>query len=202
MHSSLLLQLVDHSLNWTAPLWLNACLFYNSLMSPGMTGPNTSAPLGRNTTTTAGQRCPSGRSPKTGWRGNCVSVTGLGPSLPKSTKRLWINEIRIHEHVPSVLMSLCFAPCPTESRGKKSPRRLRLSTLSPKTGTTDGRPCKPRRPLVLLVLVSSSWLCFYPFFCFAELEQSLWLIGWSTMIVVKLICSWCMLTNCLPKEWD
>lgn len=35
-----------------------------------MTGQSTSAPLGRNTITTAGQRCPSGRSPRSGWREN------------------------------------------------------------------------------------------------------------------------------------
>lgn len=42
-----------------------------------MTGQSTSAPLERNTITTAGQRCLSGRSPKNGWRGCCGSFINV-----------------------------------------------------------------------------------------------------------------------------
>lgn len=75
------------------------------------TGQSTSARLERNTITTVGQRCPSGRSPKNGWR---------------------------------------------ENRGKKRQQR-RSSTVSPKTGTTEGRLCKHRLLLALLVLSQPRW---------------------------------------------
>lgn len=74
-------------------------------MSLAMTGQNTSAPPERNTITTAGQRCPSGRSPKNGWR---------------------------------------------ENRGKRRRQRLLWSTVSPRTGTTEGRPCKQQQRPALL----------------------------------------------------
>lgn len=82
------------------------------LMNLVMTGQSTSARLERNTTTTAGQRCPSGRSLKNGWR---------------------------------------------ENRGKKRQQRLRLSTVSPKTGIIEGRLCKQQQPLALLVLSQPRW---------------------------------------------
>ena len=95
-------------------------------------------------------------------------------------------------------MRLCFVLCPTESRGKKSPRRLRLSILSPKTGTTGGRPCRPRRPLVLLVLVSSSLLCFY---------HSFVLLNWSNPIGSLVgrwwvLLSWCVADACLQTAYQ
>lgn len=47
---------------------------------------------------------------------------------------------------------LCF----TENRDKKRQQRLPLSTVSLKTGTTEGRLCKHRQPLALLLLVSNA----------------------------------------------
>lgn len=82
------------------------------LMNLVMTGQSTSVPLERNTITTAGQKCPSGRSPKNGWR---------------------------------------------ENRGKKRQQRLLLSTVSQRTGTTEGRLCKHRQPLALLDLSLPRW---------------------------------------------
>lgn len=81
-------------------------------MSRGTTGQSTSAPLGRSTITTAGQRSPSGRSLKSGWR---------------------------------------------ESSGRRRPLRLRLLIVSPKTGTTDGRPCKRLQPLASQLLNQARW---------------------------------------------
>lgn len=82
------------------------------LMNLGMTGQSTSAHLERNTITTAGQRCLSGRSPKSGWK---------------------------------------------ENRGKKRRQKLQLSTVFPKTGTTEGRLCKHQQPLALLALSRPRW---------------------------------------------
>lgn len=42
----------------------------------------------------------------------------------------------------------------TENRDKKRQQRLQLSTVSPKTGTTEGRLCKHRQLPALLLLVS------------------------------------------------
>lgn len=66
------------------------------------TGQSTSAPLERNTITTAEQRCLSGRSPKTGWRG---SYYPFYPSLLIVHALLWfvLHNGRIHHCVPAYL---------------------------------------------------------------------------------------------------
>lgn len=83
---------------FTAPtLTLTLARPQTHLTTRATTGLSTSVPLERSTTTTAGQRCRSGRSQKSGSR---------------------------------------------ESNGRKNPQRRQWSTVSPKTETTEERPCR------------------------------------------------------------
>ena len=66
------------------------------------------------------------------------------------------------------LLILCF----TESRGKKRHQRQLLSTVSRRTGTTEGRLCKQQQRRALLVLVSDEYAvitlisCTFLILCF------------------------------------
>lgn len=51
--------------------------------------------------------------------------------------------------------------CLIENRGKRRQQRLLLSTVSPRTGTTEGRLCKHRQPQASLVLVSTPYTLLY-----------------------------------------
>lgn len=131
-------------------------------MNQVTTGRSTSAPLERNTITTAGQRCPSGRSPKNGWRGDYnlfIQTTWL--------YTLYFNQCQAkpdRQILDSwlILFASYLYLWFTENRGKKRQQKLRLSTVSPKTGTTEERLCKLRQPLALLLLVSVTTHILYP----------------------------------------
>lgn len=61
------------TLTTTAPTTAQTCMRLRASLQTGtqqMTGQNTSAPLGRSTTTTVEPKSPNGRSPRTCWRGN------------------------------------------------------------------------------------------------------------------------------------
>lgn len=107
------------------------CVSQPSPTSPATTGRSTSAPPERNTTTTAGRRCPSGRSPKSGWRGSRGDGCTALLRVPSITHGCRLTRVAL---------------CSAGNRGKRRQQRAPLSTASPRTGTTEGRPCKPRQP--------------------------------------------------------
>lgn len=57
-------------------------------------------------------------------------------------------------HIKNACMFNLYCMRFIENRGKKRQQRLLLSTVSQRTGTTEGRLCKHRQPLALLDLVS------------------------------------------------
>lgn len=116
-------------------------------MSLVTTGQNTSVLPGKNTITTVGRRFPSGRSPKNGWRGSCYSDGKI--YFVSSLDSSHLHFVLTHRWL-ILLLIVCF----TENSDKKRQQRLLLSTVSPRTETTEGRLCKQRRRLALLVLVS------------------------------------------------
>lgn len=133
------------------------------------TGQSTSARLERNTITTAGRRCPSGRSPKNGWRGRYNHLTRIS-----CLYTFYFNLCHVKVEYLANVLYLCF----TENIGKKRQQRLRLSTVSPKTGTTEERLCKHRQPLASLVQVSVTYTI-------------------TTHIIPSVCCDWYQWITCL-----
>lgn len=115
-----------------------------------MTGQSTSAHLGRSTTTTVELRSPSGRSPKTCWRGKHISMSKRD-FRPRLITAGLAQDQRAPAH--SMLSSLVS----DESASGNKDRKIQLrwqETVFPGTWTTDKRPCRTKPHQVNIVRFS------------------------------------------------
>lgn len=159
-------------------LYLLVCFFFCT-RTQQMTGQNTSALLGRSTTTTVELRSPSGRSQKTCWRGKAHWHTLSEPQTNPDSH--WVVHYIILFSAQSrtascmfllLFYKVCLPFVFTSGNNDRKMQSRWQRTVSPGTWITDRRPCrtKPQQVSMIKDMKKKYFIVFCVSFCVSLLS--------------------------------